>query len=309
MEPRLVLNRLAQECRRSDIDSDVVSILGVTHILLLKRTLQEEITDNLSDFAARLKSAMARRNLTLREIGAALGKSTSAVGAWTQGKNWPEVEALRKLADVLEVSVEFLLEGKSTRPGLTDKVQWVSEDSGSLENAIVADDPVAIGDHSMRTVAAFAMAGGRAAIPLRMIPVISWTQAGQLLACNQMPDEWRETVPTVCVDPKAYAIALEGDAMEPRYYAGQKIVVMPGYEPRNHGLVVAKLLDESLVFKRYSQLPKGRVRLTSYNSAHYEPVELEKNAWRWIYPVWEVLERVHAVGAACEFSLRTGDRQ
>lgn len=76
------------------------------------------VKQNLQSFAERLRTAISRKQCTLREVGDAVDMSTSAVGAWTQGKNWPEVEALAKLASFLGVSTDFLISGTPPTPDL-----------------------------------------------------------------------------------------------------------------------------------------------------------------------------------------------
>lgn len=54
---------------------------------------------------------MDRRGLTLRQVAEGVGKSTSTAGAWTQAKNWPEVDVQPKLAALLGVPVQWLIHG------------------------------------------------------------------------------------------------------------------------------------------------------------------------------------------------------
>ena len=75
--------------------------------------MQAEKTENLQNFAARLKAAMSRRGLTLQEIANDLGKSVSTVGAWTQAKNFPATELQPRLAALLGLSVPHLIHGIS----------------------------------------------------------------------------------------------------------------------------------------------------------------------------------------------------
>lgn len=63
------------------------------------------------DFAARLKALMRERRVTLKQAADATGKSISAVQKWTTGGDIT-YEALRKLADFMEVSWLWLRYGE-----------------------------------------------------------------------------------------------------------------------------------------------------------------------------------------------------
>lgn len=75
----------------------------------------------------RLRAAMARRGVTLQQVAKACGVAVSTVGAWTQGKNWPQVEVQPKLARFLGSSISFLIHGITEEPQSalekTDKVE------------------------------------------------------------------------------------------------------------------------------------------------------------------------------------------
>jgi len=75
--------------------------------------LQPKKTEQLEIFAARLKAAMARKDVTLQQVAEACKVAVSTVGAWTQGMNWPKVTIQPALAAYLDESVEFLIHGIS----------------------------------------------------------------------------------------------------------------------------------------------------------------------------------------------------
>jgi transcriptional regulator with XRE-family HTH domain len=78
--------------------------------------VQAKKTESLENFAVRLKAAMKRRDLKLHSVAEFCGVSTSTVGAWTQGLNWPQVEAQPKLAQCLGLSVQFIIHGIPDEP-------------------------------------------------------------------------------------------------------------------------------------------------------------------------------------------------
>lgn len=100
--------------------------------------MQAQKTEYLENFAARLRSAMDREGLTLREVATSIGKSTSTVGAWTQGKNWPEVEVQIRLSECLHVPVDWLIHGITERAEIPAQVE---EDKTAFNvSSAVADD-------------------------------------------------------------------------------------------------------------------------------------------------------------------------
>lgn len=69
-------------------------------------------------FAKRLKEARKRKNLLQKELASLLGVSRTTVTSWENGTRVPEFETLQRIADVLEVSVDYLL-GRSDNPSPT----------------------------------------------------------------------------------------------------------------------------------------------------------------------------------------------
>ena len=73
--------------------------------------MQVKKTELLEKFAVRLKAAMKRRGVTLQEVATHCEVGVSTVGAWSQAKNWPQVEVQPALAAFLQTSVHFLIHG------------------------------------------------------------------------------------------------------------------------------------------------------------------------------------------------------
>lgn len=93
--------------------------------------MQAKKTELLETFAARLRAAMSRKGLTLQQLAERCGVAVSTVGAWTQAKNWPQVEIQARLADHLGVSIAFLYHGitESAEPPHAELPSVVAEDS------------------------------------------------------------------------------------------------------------------------------------------------------------------------------------
>ena len=61
------------------------------------------------NFSNQLKKAMEARNISQLELSEQTGLGKSSVSQYVSGKNVPKDRALKKLADALDCSVEYLL--------------------------------------------------------------------------------------------------------------------------------------------------------------------------------------------------------
>lgn len=129
--------------------------------------------------------------------------------------------------------------------------------------------------------------------PARRVPVVSWAAAGEARAYEDLANQIEETVETDCRDQNAFSIIIEGDSMEHKFYAGDRVVFAPNSEPRNGDAVVAKLTDGRVFFKYFFRTgPEGqRVKLSSENP-NYGPMEFDRSELAFIYPAWEVKRRL-----------------
>jgi SOS-response transcriptional repressor LexA len=128
----------------------------------------------------------------------------------------------------------------------------------------------------------------------RVIPVRSWAQAGAGLDFEELPLDWQKQVPTDCPDEQAFAVEIQGDSMEPRFVAGDIAVLMPGQQPRNGSVVVARLENEGIVFKVFTaknQLPVRTCSFTSYNPV-FQPIEVLESSIVWNFPVYQIVRQV-----------------
>jgi len=78
-------------------------------------------TSEFEIFAQRLKSARKAKGLTLRELGEEIGSSFSTIANYERGRNGPKQRNLLKIAEVLEVSTDYLT-------GQTDELPTESEE-------------------------------------------------------------------------------------------------------------------------------------------------------------------------------------
>jgi SOS-response transcriptional repressor LexA len=137
-----------------------------------------------------------------------------------------------------------------------------------------------------------AAAGRPAGLEIRQVPIVSWAQAGDLVAYSDLDAAWHEFTATTCRDENCFAVTVSGDSMEPKYSAGDIAIVMPNVEPRNGCLVVCKLKNEGVFFKLFHQSSDNKkFRLSSYNPV-YPVMECRRDDFVWIYPVYQVTKNV-----------------
>ena len=137
-----------------------------------------------------------------------------------------------------------------------------------------------------------AAAGRSPALEIRQVPIVSWAQAGDLVAYTDLDAAWHEFTATTCRDENCFAVTVSGDSMEPKYSAGDIAIVMPNVEPRNGCLVVCKLKNEGVFFKLFHQSSDNKkFRLSSYNPV-YPVMECRRDDFVWVYPVYQVTKNV-----------------
>lgn len=199
----------------------------------------------------------------------------------------------KQLAQLLDISVSHIMMIKSGK----------RQPSQKLEQRLAAEISALGGEFSRLTPGPLAAPSESNAhldpfpeLKLQLVPVISWSKAGAFLdgfgesAAGNFGDlehQINEKIASEARDPNAYAVIIEGDSMEPRFCAGDRIIAGPAYEPRNGDFVIARLRETGLVlFKRFRRTgPEGKIiRLESLNP-DYPALEYPLEAFRLIHPM------------------------
>lgn len=151
----------------------------------------------METLGSRLKTLRKTKKLTQQQIADAIGVSKTSVIYWERGDNLPKHESLTALATVLGVDTDYLLYGKGT---------YVIEPNVSSP------------------------------IPLagRLIPVISWVQAGSWTSVESIPagtqfDDWLPPNPKC--GKNGYGLEVVGESMLPDFRPSDKIYVNPDFQP------------------------------------------------------------------------------
>lgn len=197
--------------------------------------------------------------LTQAELAALLGIHRTYLVLIEKGKKIPSPRLERSILDFMD---------KADRESLSPQSLW-KQVSNANAAPLVAESPA------------------------RRAPVVSWAAAGVARAYEDLANQIEETVETDCKDPNTFAIIIEGDSMEHKFHAGDRVVFAPNSEPRNGDAVVAKLNDGRVFFKYFYRTgPEGgRVKLVSENE-NYGPMEYDRSEFTFIYPAWEIKRKL-----------------
>lgn len=129
-------------------------------------------------------------------------------------------------------------------------------------------------------------------LKVRRVPLIGWAQAGQAVDFDAVVD-WEHVVTVEIDDPKAIAIRIRGDSMAPRFLDGDIAILAVSDTPRNEDLVIARLLNEGVVFKKLQIVDAslGLYRLISFNDK-YASMDRTADQFAFIYPVDSVIQKL-----------------
>jgi len=83
------------------------------------------------DFSERLRSAREMRKVTQIELGAKANLPSTSIAHFEAGSRKPSFDNLRKLAEALEVTTDYLL-GRVTEPSMAEAGDVLFRDVGKL---------------------------------------------------------------------------------------------------------------------------------------------------------------------------------
>ncbi|WP_434986245.1 helix-turn-helix domain-containing protein [Pseudomonas protegens] len=81
--------------------------------VMLYETETLDMAENITGFAERLRSLRKQKNLSQTELGQLAELHYTHIGRYERGTSRPSVDTLKRLADALDVSSDYLLEGAS----------------------------------------------------------------------------------------------------------------------------------------------------------------------------------------------------
>ncbi len=117
------------------------------------------------------------------------------------------------------------------------------------------------------------------------IPILGSAQAGAEGYCDDAGypagTGWDEVLFPEVGDPRAYALEISGDSMEPVYRDGDRIIVSPAASIRRGDRVVVRTADGEVMAKELARLSANRIELRSFNTDHPTRI-LKKGEVTWM---------------------------
>lgn len=217
---------------------------------------------------ARLKAARLAKGLSVEDFCKATGYSKLIYLGIEDGSSNMSRKMAERVAKVLDLPLEDLLDG--------------------------SDHPPANGGHfgTVGETPDLKLPPGQKA---RFVPLLSMAQCGRMMAYDDTAYDHSGFLAVNPADGKAFAVTLAGDSMTPDFRPGDTAVVYPSSPPRNGSVVLARLNEDhggDVMLKLY-QSSGENVTLSSYNPV-YPPMSYPRRAFAWIYPVASVTRVLQA---------------
>ncbi len=202
-------------------------------------------------FGKQIKSLRKENKMSQAELAKQLNVTQQAIGKWETGKSTPDTDTLKRLSEIFNTSIDFLL-------GLESSVS--SQPSFPFE---VEYDDVGFG-----------------------IPVIGTVRAGyNALAYN---DDYGVEYANVRNPDEYFYLIVRGDSMEPRIKDGDLALVhrQPTLNDGDLGVIVYG--DNEGTLKKYSR--KGNTIILSPFNPDYEPKIISGEDLNNVYIAGKVVE-------------------
>jgi len=111
----------------------IAEVLGVDVEVLTGEDINKlPVAPTLTD---RVAALLSQRKMQGKELADALGLSAATVSGWNSGKTNPTLESVVKMAEIFNVSTDFLLLGKASAPAIDAEAEEVVELWAQLDKA------------------------------------------------------------------------------------------------------------------------------------------------------------------------------
>jgi len=201
-----------------------------------------------------IKARRKELGLSLDDLAKRTGYKKSTIHNAEEGHTRPSEKLLRLLATHLDLPIEELMGG--------------------------SDYPHLVG--AGRTFGAEANIVTAPGVTARTIPLLSWAQAGTTEAWEDVY-EHEGFIGFNVRDPKAVAVQIRGDSMAPQFPQGTIAIVYPTWEAKSGDLVIARLNDGTVMFKRL-HVDGENFTFLSLNPI-YPPLTVERSKIEKVLPV------------------------
>lgn len=266
------VSMLEREEKAVDDDSTISQLLAMYEAQDQRQGtfLINDDADDPVDPHALIKAAMRKKVLGFKELSKVTKIPADVLRNAIEGNNRTSERVMKAIADALNLNVSTLMAGQD-------------------EN-IIRDQ--AIG--TFGATPEIEVIGSK--MKAKYVPLISMAQAGTMME-SEFTDGGYSGEGALFFDvkdPKAVAIRIVGDSMEPRYYPGDVVLAYPSSKPHNGDVVIARLDEKEgggVVFKMHTSRDSGeRIILSSFNPA-YPTLEMPRRNILWMYPVVQMNRR------------------
>jgi len=222
------------------------------------------VTTEAEHIGTRIRELRKAKGMTLQQLGDVFGISRASVSEWESGRSKPDAGKLLRLGEVLDATVEFLLNGTEPPFRLAGGAKRAADVAymarhpetlkGLIDNAAEllskpAKQSPNIVDNSESNITEW---------PVGKLPLISWVQAGDWseIVDNFQPGDAEEWI--ACPFPSGrhgFVLRVVGDSMynpggDLSFREGDFISVNPDWEAKHRSLVIARHNGEKATFKQ-----------------------------------------------------------
>lgn len=169
------------------------------------------------DIGSKIKAARKAAHMGQAELGEAIGIGKSSISEWESGKRSPDIDKVKDIAKVLNVTPAYLM-------------GW--------------DEP---------SPASRPLPAGLMPVHKRRIPILGHVAAGVPIMAEREYEEYEDDTYGISCD---YVLRVEGDSMEPRVLDGDVVYVRQQPDV-DDGQIAVVGVDDSVTLKVVYHLPNG----------------------------------------------------
>lgn len=186
----------------------------------------------------RIKQLRKQNGISQQKLSSMVNVNQTAISQWETGKTSPNLDTAAKLAEIFNVSMEYLL-GKDSA---------VEPEPGKSSTGV-------------RIPVYGETAAG--------IPIVAIEDFD-----SDDPDDWEEIPEDMAKSGEYIALRIKGDSMEPRMRTGDVVIVRLQPEVENGDIAIVRVNGNEATCKKIKKTPEG-IMLISLNPA-YEPMFFTK---------------------------------
>lgn len=217
----------------------------------------------------KLKAARESKGISQATLAKQTGYSLGVYQNIEEGRSAMSRKQAAKVAEVLGISIHDLIDGADEPP------------SRSVPFGTFGETPDIVLPKGMKA---------------KFVPLLSMAQCGKMMAYDDTAYTHDGFLALNNKDPKAFAVTLSGYSMLPDFSPGDVAIVNPSREPKQGGLVIAKLKGKGgdadggdVMLKRYHR-HGDKVTLSSVNDTLFPPMTYSQDDFVWLYHVPVVMK-------------------